>query len=336
MRENFYHINPDLLVKYLLGETNPEEQALTEEWINAGDANRKQFDDFKLIWETSRELAVASTIDEDESWQRFQQRIHAPASAKATAGNATLYSPAMVRQMHRRIPTLRVAALLLLAVGAGWLLRQWLPADKAVSLQSYAAVVRDTLSDGSVVTLNKNSALSYSSRFSGDTRNVGLQGEAFFNVAPDKSKPFVIHVNDVTIKVLGTSFNVRSSRGHTQVIVETGVVQVSRRQKSVLLHSTERVDIAENDSTITTQAVSDKLYNYYRSKEFVCDNTPLWKLAEVLEEAYGTHIVIERPELRALPLNATFNDESLDTVLGVISKTFNIKYEKTANQVILK
>jgi len=113
-------------------------------------------------------------------------------------------------------------------------------------------------------------------------------------------------------------------------------VQVSRRQQTVALHSTERIDIAESDSVLTKQAVTDKLYNYYRSREFVCDNTPLWKLAEVLEEAYGAHIVIARPELRGLPLTATFNDESLDTVLGVVGKTFNIKIEKTANQVVLK
>ena len=323
MRENFYHINPDLLVKYMLNEASPEERALTEQWINASDANRKEFNDFKLIWDTSRELAVSSTISEDESWQRFRQRIQP-------------HHPAVVRQMHRRMPTLRIAALLILAVGIGWMLRQWLPTGKTVSIQSYATVLRDTLSDGSVVTLNKNSALSWPGRFSGDTRHVGLQGEAFFNVAPDKNKPFIIQVNDVTIKVIGTSFNVRSIRGHTQVIVETGVVQVSRRRQMVELHPAERVDVAESDSVITKQAVTDNLYNYYRSREFVCDNTPLWKLAQVLEDAYGTRIVIERPSLRSMPLTTTFHDQSLDTILGIISKTFSITVEKSANQVILK
>lgn len=337
MRENFYHINPDLLVKYLLGEASPEERTLTEQWINAGDANRKEFEDFRLIWDASRELAVSSTISEEDSWQRFRQRIQ-PTPSIATFPDAAHapHSTAVVRQMHRRMPTLRIAALLVLAVGIGWMLRQWLPATKTVSIQSYATVLRDTLSDGSVVTLNKNSALSWPGRFHGDTRKVGLQGEAFFNVAPDKDKPFIIQVNDVTIKVIGTSFNVRSVRGHTQVIVETGAVQVSRRQQTVELHRAEQVDVAESDSVITKEAVTDNLYNYYRSREFVCDNTPLWKLAQVLEDAYGTHIVIERPALRSLQLTTTFNDQSLDTILGIISKTFNITVEKTANQVILK
>lgn len=331
MQENFYDINPDLLVKYLLGEASADERSAAEQWINAGEANRKAFDDFKLIWDASRELTVSSPVDEEESWQRFRRRIH---SAPAFAGPST--RKAVVRQMHRRLPTLRIAVVLVLAVGLGWLLRQWLPAEKTVAVQSFASVVRDTLPDGSVVTLNKNSALSRPNRFGGDTRTVGLQGEAFFSVAADKKKPFIIHVNDVTIRVVGTSFNVRSTRGHTQVIVETGAVQVSRRQQTVELHPADRVDIAEGDSMITKKAVTDQLYNYYRTREFVCDNTPLWKLAEVLEEAYGTHIVIEQPSLRGLPLHATFKDQSLDAVLDVISKTFTIKVEKKDNEIILK
>jgi ferric-dicitrate binding protein FerR (iron transport regulator) len=331
LKENFYHINPDLLVKYLLGEATPEERTLTEEWINASETHCKEFDDFRLIWDASRELAVASTVNEEESWQRFRRRIQSPLSVSPASA-----SRAVLRPIHRRLPILRVAALLLLAIGAGWLLRQWLPVEKAVSIRSYGAVLRDTLPDGSVVTLNKNSALSYTGRFRGDTRQVGLQGEAFFNVAPDKKKPFIIQVNDVTIKVVGTSFNVRSIRGHTQVMVETGAVQVSRRRHMVELHANERVDITGTDSVITRQTATDKLYNYYSSREFVCNNTPLWKLVEVLEEAYGARIIIARPALRSLPITTTFNEESLDTILGIISKTFNISYKKTASEVVLQ
>ena len=331
----FYDINPDLLVKYLLNEATPAEREQAEQWINASGANRKQFDDFRLIWETSGKLAVSSTVDEEESWQRFRKRIHTPAVALAKEDDSSLHVR-MISARSRRLPALRVAALLVLAVGAGWLLRQLFSPAPVLSVQSYAAVLRDTLSDGSVVTLNKNSSLSYPARFSGDTRSIGLQGEAFFNVAPDKKKPFVIHVNDVTVKVVGTSFNVRSSGGHTEVIVETGIVQVSRSRHTVELHPHEQVSLVPGDSAMTAAAVTDKLYNYYRSKEFVCNNTPLWKLAEVLEEAYGVKIIFARKELRSLPITTSFEDQSLDTILTVITKTFNISYEKTANQVIIK
>ncbi len=325
MKENFYHINPDLLVKYLLEEASPQEKALTEQWIAASDDHRKQFDDFKLIWETSKQLAASTQVDEEDSWQRFRQRIHAPAK-----------QPAIVRPLYRGMSLARIAAIVVLVIGVGALAALLFPANKNMELQSHHTVLRDTLPDGSVITLNKNSRLGYPQRFTGGARNITLQGEAFFNVAPDKQKPFIIHVNDVTVKVLGTSFNIRSSQGRTEVIVETGIVQVSRQQYTVELHPKEQLSAAPGDAALAKQPVTDKLYNYYRSREFVCDSTPLWKLVQVLQEAYGVNIVIERKELRNLLLTATFKDESPDTILAVIKKTFNITIEKSANRVVLK
>jgi len=78
------------------------------------------------------------------------------------------------------------------------------------------------------------------------------------------------------------------------------------------------------------------LYNYYISRTFVCDNTPLWKLVEKLNEAYGANIRIGREELRKLPLNVTFADESLDVILTIIGQTLMIKITKGHNEIVLQ
>ena len=192
------------------------------------------------------------------------------------------------------------------------------------------------LNDGSVVTLNKNSSLAYPDKFAGDEREVTLNGEGFFQVTPDKSKPFTVHVNDITVKVVGTSFNIRTLNGKTEVIVETGIVQVSRKNKMVELRPKEKVLVSQEDSSLVKQVETEKLYNYYRTKEFVCDNTPLWKLVEVLNEAYQANIVIQKPQLRSLPLNTTFSNESLDHILEVIQLTFDITVEKENDKIILR
>ena len=146
----------------------------------------------------------------------------------------------------------------------------------------------------------------------------------------------MINVNDVQIKVVGTSFNVRSEAGVTEVIVETGIVQVTRNNKMVELRPAEKIKLGVKDSALVKERVEDKLYNYYRSKEFVCDDTPLWKLVEVLNEAYGANIIIENPKLRSLPLTTTFNNESLDKILEVISATFDITVTREGDRIILK
>ena len=289
-----------------------------KQWLT-DDANLGYFNQLKKIWNDSRQLALTSTVDENRAWQKFQQKIH----------------PAVVRRTG--FGWMRVAASVIIIVGLG-LLAYWIFGDrtKEMTVVAQKTVLNDTLPDGSVVTVNKGSSISYPSRFKGETRKVSLKGEAFFNVTPNKNKPFIISVNDVQITVVGTSFNVKTSNGKTEVVVETGLVKVTRAGKTVELRANEETLIEEKDSVLTKEKVSDQLYKYYRTKEFVCDDTPLWKLVEVINEAYDSHVVIDNPALKNMSITTTFNNESLDQVLNVISLTLNIKIVKEGDTINLQ
>jgi ferric-dicitrate binding protein FerR (iron transport regulator) len=164
---------------------------------------------------------------------------------------------------------------------------------------------------------------------------VTLTGEAFFHVTPNKKKPFVISVNDIEVTVVGTSFNIKSANAVTDVIVETGIVRVTRNGETVELHENERLRVAHN-TKLTRENVNDHLYNYYRTKEFVCDDTPVWKLVETLNEAYQTNIVIGREELRNQRINIVLKNESIDRVLELVSATLNAKVTKNNDQLIIE
>ena len=289
-----------------------------KQWL-ADDANLAYYNQLKKIWDDSRQLALTSTVDENRAWQKFQQRIH----------------PAPVRRTG--FGWMRIAASVIIIVGLG-LLAYWVFNDrtKEMTVVAQKTVLNDTLPDGSVVTVNKGSSISYLSKFKGETRQVALKGEAFFNVTPNKKKPFIISVNDVQITVVGTSFNVKTINGNTDVVVETGIVKVTRAGKTVELKANEEVIVNAKDSALTKEKVSDQLYKYYRTKEFVCDDTPLWKLVEVINEAYNSHIVIGNPALKDMSITTTFNNESLEQVLNVISLTLNIKIIKEGDTIILQ
>jgi len=309
----------------MLGEATEEERLMVEAWINSNAENKKQYEDFKTIWEESKQLAAISTADENLAWQKFKTRINKP---KQTA---------IVKKMNP-VKWWRVAAVFVVIIGAGYLGYKLLNEKPVQNLvvASGQTIITDTLPDGSMVTLNKNSEIDYPSSFKGETRSITLKGEAFFNVTPNKKKPFLIHVNDISVRVVGTSFNVRNVNGVTEVIVETGVVQVIRKNKMLELRPNEKTKVSGQDSALVKTKVEDKLYNYYRSKQFVLDNTPLWKFVEVLNEAYGANIIIENPKLRGLPLTTQFENESLDTILDVIQKTFDITYIKEKDRIILR
>jgi len=314
----------ELLVKYLADEATPPEQELVEEWISSSEANRHYFQHFQLIWEESRQLAITTSMDENKAWQKFQRRIK-KAEAWKNPG---------------RFGWWRIAASILIIVGAIWftssIVNKGTTEAEILSIASANEVKKDTLPDGSVATLNKHSVLTYPSSFKGKTRKVKLEGEAFFNVKANKEKPFIIDVNDVQVKVVGTSFNVKSNNGVTEVIVETGIVQVTKDGQMIELQAGERTSLGQTDTVATKQVSDDKLYNYYVSKTFVCDNTPLWKLVEKLNEAYTANIRIGREELRKLPLTVTFDEESLDTILNIISQTLMIKVSRNDNEIILR
>lgn len=222
--------------------------------------------------------------------------------------------------------------------GAGWLVYIQDQKDyQQLTVYSGAESVTDTLPDGSVVTLNKRSSISYPDHFKGlKTRQIVLNGEAFFNVTPDKSKPFVITVNDVTITVVGTSFNVKSSEVKTEVIVETGLVEVAKKSEKVQVRPKERVTASKDKPGLSTGRNDDAFYTYYRTGRLVCDDTPLWKLVQKLNEVYAADIRIGNESIRNFPINTTFDQQPLAEILTVISGTFDITIQHKGEQIILK
>jgi transmembrane sensor len=327
MSQNNMNMNDDLLVKYLVGETDADENAAVENWLKADEKNLNYYNDFKKIWEDSLLIVAENkTINEDAAWKRLQNRIHEKEVRVITPKKSSGY-------------WLRIAASILLISTLGWLSYSYFENKSANALiQVYASgtILNDTLPDGTTVTLNKNSSLSYTSTFKGSTRPVTLKGEAFFNVSPDKTKPFIITINDVTVQVVGTSFNVKNKNGKTTVDVETGIVKVSKNKDQVELRHGEKVIIADQKSELLKSISKGRLYNYYRNKELVCDETPLQELVEALNEIYNVNIIIKNPSLKEKTLTTVFKEQSLDQVLEVIQETFRIEIERKNNQILLE
>ena len=327
MTENIYDNIDVLLAKVALEEASEEEGQLVRQWVALSDDNQRYFGHIRLICEKGRDLTIRSTVNEDDAWRNFQQRI---------SGNAA--GTAVVRMPVRRTRQwLRVAAALIILFSGGWLYYHYsYKPSQFLSAHSGGEVLTDTLPEGTVVTLNRQSSIRYRRQLAGDTRSVELEGEAFFNVAPDKDKPFVVHASGATIKVLGTSFNVRTSNKGIEVIVETGMVEITSDNHTVSIQPNEKVVTSGKGGSLLKESNTDELYNYYRTNEFECNGTPLWRMVDKLNEVYQAHIVIGDNRLRNLPLTSTFHNESLDKILYVISRTLQISYDKRGQEIILK
>lgn len=322
------HITDDLLISYLLNEISDEEARQVTAWRALNPANEQQFERFSLIWESSKNFNADTTIDAGASLAKVKQRV---AEAKQRQ--------AVVVPLRNKYSWLKIAAAVLFIGGCAWV---WFNrfANPVVKFETEAAVKIDTLSDGSVVTLNKFARLDHPEKFNGSRRLVNLvKGEAFFNVAHNKARPFIITAGAATIKVVGTSFNVKKRNNQVEVIVETGIVQVADGSGSLItiLKAGEMALYNPDTKKVIKLPTPDKLYTYYRSRKLVFKNIPLPRLVAVLNEAYGSDIVIGRKELNNMQMAGVLNTgENLQIILDVIQTALNIKAEKKGETIILK
>ena len=311
----------ELLIKFLLKETTEDEHISVQNWMNASPANKAHFIKFEKIWNSSKNLSTKKDISEIEAWERFKQKAH-------TQG------PEIIN-IKPNFSWLKIAAMLFV-VAASWSLYEILSPVSYIPVLAGNKVTTKTLPDGSEITLNKNSTITYANNFK-NNRTIHLeQGSVFFNVVHDETKPFIIDIDNVSVRVVGTSFNIKHLKEQTEVIVETGIVKVSLGKKEINIQKGEKVIINNNvDQLVKTQS-TDQLYNYYRSNEFVTNNTPLWHLIEVINEAYGSTVIIKDSAIKNLSLNTTLKTSaSLHDYFQVICKTLNLTLVRNQNEIIL-
>jgi ferric-dicitrate binding protein FerR (iron transport regulator) len=221
------------------------------------------------------------------------------------------------------------------------------PASSGTMLQVVATdKVLNTvaLPDGTFVSLNSDTKISYPKKFSGKTREVSIEGEAFFEVKPDKNKPFIIHAGKAQIRVLGTSFSVSAypATKQVEVIVQTGKVQVvnktSEKQQTdeLILTPGDKGTLVYASNTMQKTTNQDPNFIAWKTRNLTFKATSLHEVIENLEKVYKVNISLADPKLNELLLTAQFNDYSLDFILKVIENTFPIEVQEIDGQYVLK
>ncbi|HTM98642.1 MAG TPA: FecR domain-containing protein [Pedobacter sp.] len=312
----------ELLIKFLLKETTAEENLAVNAWLETSEENHAYFTSLTRIWTESKSLASKSEVDVDAAWVRFKSRTND-------------VKPSTTVKLKPLSVLMRIAAVFVVAVGS-WALYTIFKTDGYTDVNADAQVILQLLPDGSELTLNKFSHIEYASNFK-NNRNIKLDsGDVFFKVAKDKAKPFTIEIDQVIVQVVGTSFNIKHLKELTEVVVETGIVKVSLGNSTVLLHKGEKVILQKGAAKLAKLPVNDQLYNYYRTKLFIADQTPLPVLIAILNEAYGSNVMVAGAA-RDLTINTTLSYESsLDQNLKVIISTFdNLKLKRNQNEIIL-
>ncbi len=214
-----------------------------------------------------------------------------------------------------------------------------------------------TLDDGSSIFLNPNSKISYAKNFNqGNIREIYLSGEAFFEVAKNPNKPFLVYANELITKVLGTSFNVRAYANEKDITVKvrTGRVAVAvaritdvqqkissreldgimllPNQQAVLSRQEVRLvkSLVENPAVISKNPPQDLM-----QQQFIFNADNATEVFKSIEKAYGVDIVFDETLLSQCQFTGNVTDESLYEKLDIICKTIEAQYQILDAQVII-
>lgn len=331
----------DLLEKYLSGQCTPAEEKLVLAW-------------YKSFIEES-EIALST-----EEKQRIESRIWLNVSATVSPETP------VVRMWPRRIARMAIAACLLGAVAGGWYWRSHREAapDKALFTvepvpggYAYVDNPGDTdrevaLSDGSHIRLEPGSVVYYPPVFGGNTRDVYLSGNAFFQIAHDTSKHFIVHTSEgILAEVLGTSFYVRHDKLHhkVEVSVVTGRVSVYERKKkndslftasagSIIITPNQKVSFKPENSQFTTSLVDDpKPVAMAETRgSFAFEESSLAEVLKTLENTYGITIETDNPHFNHCQFTGDITKQNLYEKLDIICQSIQASYEVRGTTIYIK
>lgn len=279
-----------------------------------------------------------------------------------------------IRRRKRRNYFAVAASVVLLLVAGGFFFNKSRTAsasgvsDQEAIIAKHGSRTRSLLSDGTVVWLNAGSRLTYDNDFSGATREVKLEGEAFFDVVKNPEKPFIVHAGGIDIKVLGTSFNVKSypEDKSVETTLYHGLVKVFRQQESeqnaislipnqklIIAKdaATEEVNLSENlnerkamdvlpsrftialiDSTKKESERFETAWLYSRL-EFRGDNFD--ELALKLERWYNVSIRFTDEKVKTLNFNGSFEKETVEQALMYLRETIPFDYKVNNQEIII-
>lgn len=323
------HIDIDTFAKYLAKELNSQEINSFETWIAASDENAKKFNSYKKIWNATVFIKAKRDVDVDLAWNKISSELFD--KEIKTGKSRSLF-----------VKFMSVAASVAII---GFFATKFFSAEKITPENLNKTIVTLSkeqktlvLEDNSKVFLNQNSSLQYCENYKKyGTREVILKGEAFFEVTRNEKKPFIIKTDHGDVEVLGTSFLVSENSKALQVSVESGKVKLTSENNDEIILSKGESGIYSFDSkAIIKSNISDCNYISWKTKHLVFNDIPLQEVISSINKSYYSNIILGSTSLNNCLVNAEFSNKPLETVIKVISTTFDLTVEKSENgQIIL-
>ncbi len=335
----------EIIVSYLENNICEEDLRMLENWLDENAENRKLFDQYRTIRAVSGSLHETSNETIKREWTKFEKRN-------------------LSKRRSLAIAFARIAAIFIAGAFISWAANQYLLNDAGKNLTGceinapLGSKSIISLPDGSKVFLNAGSTLKYDNSYGKGTREVQLNGEAFFEVAKDKTSSFQVKTSGITVKAYGTRFNVKSysdERTIETTLVE-GSVSIRKNGKNetkgeeffmkpeehvTFYKATNKLEAATQKQTDQTDEKSEEvssekfmiskgidtqLFTSWTEDKLIMKSEALQKMVVKIERKYNVKIHFENEELKNFRFSGVIENETIESVMTAISIASSIEY----------
>jgi ferric-dicitrate binding protein FerR (iron transport regulator) len=299
-------IDRNTLDRYFLGQCSESEKDAIRKWLESDEAHKKQFINDRIRFDASL------VVDEDE---------------------LTGYAPNRVRQYV--LTVLKIAASILLLVGSSYFFSLYRNKQPDIVMQHIHVPAGNrtslTLPDGTLVWLNSNTTLTYPNIFSDNERVVELNGEAYFEVAKNKHKPFIAKTHKYDVEVLGTTFNLEAYKDKPDFVATlfTGKVKLyneEHKDETLFLNAGETATLADNSLRVS---VADSDSYRWREGLIVIEDKSFEEIMRLFEKYFDHHIIIKNEKVKQLGYQGKLRiADGVDHSLRVLQKDLRFTYKR--------
>ncbi|MEL7589561.1 MAG: FecR domain-containing protein [Prolixibacteraceae bacterium] len=331
-----------LLTKFAANKCSPDELDTIFNWIQKDQRTGENL--FKGYW---NELEFPEAADQEAALLRLY-KIHHTINMRRSEPPAEGKSHSIPAKKRSLVPLLsRAAAILLIPVITLLVYTYVFQPELYEALngsQEYEIVsppgsrTHLELADGTKVWLNYDSKMIYPQRFAGQTRTVRLEGEAYFEVSPDKSKPFIVEIQGIAVKAVGTSFNIKAYPGDPDVetTLESGkvIILANTGKKPAIceMEPGQHFIFDPASSKYSLKREDPAKYVSWREGKLIFKDDSLDQVTERLSRWYNIQVKLNDPELSSLTYTATFVDETVYQILEMLEIVTPISYTVTERQ----
>ena len=314
-----------ILDSYINGTFSASTQAAFRQWLLSSRENEELDNDLSNLWENLSYTVSSSRRSSNQDLRDIHRRLG--------WRDYGMFIP-------RWAIVAGVAAILTLFVSEYYFLTK--REKEIVSVRTCLAAPESgkafyLLPDGTHVWLNSGSVLSYVNKsFSDKVRTVSLSGEAFFDVVKDESKPFIVQMDDIDIRVLGTQFNVRTPLffDNYEISLQSGKVQILGLSRDVILLPGQQCILSKSSGQVVVRKTDVSNCSSWFSESLRFDNQTLGDILINLEHWYNMRVITSDQVDLSKRLSFTLKPESLDNTLNLLGKLTGYSFDTSENQII--